>query len=292
MIRETGDSPDLVAIVGSGVVGYATGRALSSLGHEVHYVDVSESRRQVLAREGIECSPQLELSSRSTIILVSVPTPTNGEGHDLTIFTAAIESIGIAVKGSSARHVIVTRSTVPPRTAVDLVTPTLERVTGLVQGKDFIVASAPEFLREVSALDDALNPWMTVVGCRDTYARHRLSELFAPLGGEMRVFDDPTVAEMIKIVHNNFNAAKISFFNEIHRISTSIGIDAMAVSEVVVRSAEGQRNPEYGIKGGYAFGGACLPKDLDGLIGFARSQNIPVPLLEAVREVNQSFEIR
>ena len=41
-------------------------------------------------------------------------------------------------------------------------------------------------------------------------------------------------------------------------------------------------NPDYGIRGGRPFGGACLPKDTQGFIGFARELGVQMPLLESV----------
>ncbi len=281
---------DSIAIVGSGVVGLATGQALSSLGHDVVYVDVSAARREQLLAMGLNCAPTLELGRESTVIFVAVPTPSNGDEYDLSILDAAMEDVGRALAESDARHVVATRSTVPPLTAERRVTPILERTSGKREGEGFDVASAPEFLRQATALMDAMNPTMTVVGARNTSVRDRIMKLFAPLGGEHRAFDDPATTEMIKIVHNCYNAAKISFFNEIHSIATASGLSSGEVIEVVVRSAEAQRNPDYGTRGGYAYGGACLPKDMDGLIGFATSIDVEVPLLNAVRQVNDTLE--
>jgi UDPglucose 6-dehydrogenase len=130
---------------------------------------------------------------------------------------------------------------------------------------------------------------MTVLGCVDGESLNRLAALFKPLGGQMRLFDDPASAEAVKIIHNCFNATKISFFNEVSAICEAIGLDVQAVAEVVVRSAEAQRNPDYGTVGGRPFGGACLPKDLNGLIEFAQRVDVQPTLLGAVRSVNLSF---
>ena len=283
------ETVEKIAIVGSGVVGLATGQALSTLGHQVTYVDVSPRRRSELDQMGIACSPNLQLGLQSTLIFVAVPTPSNGTNYDLTIFRSALESIGKQLAKSEGRHVIATRSTVPPMTAEQLVGPTLQTASGLQCDVGFDVASAPEFLRQATALDDALHPWMTVVGARNSEVRERLAKLFAPLGGEQRIFEDPTVTELIKIVHNCFNASKISFFNEIASIASALGIDADQVAGVVVRSAEAARNPQYGTRGGFAYGGACLPKDMDGLIGFAQELELEAPLLRAVRQVNDEM---
>jgi UDPglucose 6-dehydrogenase len=275
-----------VKVIGSGVVGFATGRVLSELGHHVSFVDTNPERCQLIGEHGFDCQDTISLGDQSTIVFLSVPTPSTGKGHDLSAIIAASEAVGRAIGTSNGHHVVVTRSTVPPRTTEQVVAPAVERSSGKSAGDGFEVGSAPEFLREVSALDDARTPRMTVTAAHNADVRQRLADLFAPLGGEHYSFDDLSMAEMIKIVHNCFNAQKISFFNEIHAIASTIGIDGDQVASVVVRSAEAQYNEDYGTKGGYAFGGACLPKDLDGLIGFAHSIEVDVPLLEAVRVVN------
>ena len=274
-----------VWIIGAGTVGLATGQALSSLGHRVGFVDTSTDRRETLAREGIQSEPNLPTPSVSSIILVCVPTPSVDEGYDLKIFRQAVNSTAMAISSSSATQILAIRSTVPPQTIDSIVIPALNAAGA----KSVLVASAPEFLRERSALDDALHPSMTVIGSRSEECRNRLCSLFGPLGGTFRVFDDHTTAEMIKITHNCLNATKISFFNEIHRIASSIGVDSGIVAEAVVRSAEAMTNRDYGTNGGYPFGGSCLPKDLDGLIGFSKENGIPTPLLEATRAPNASF---
>ncbi len=280
--------PEHVHIIGAGVVGSATGRALASVGHQVSFVDVNEDRVATMAAEGFGASTSLQLpGDRSTVVLLSVPTPSTGSSYDLSIMEDAARSAGRAFAADPHPHVVVVRSTVTPTFCDTLLTPWLEESSSKRAGEDFFVVSAPEFLREDRALDDALNPWVTVVGAHDENARQRVAEVFAPLGGKEAIFDNPTVAEMIKIVHNCFNAAKISFWNEIWRLCEHLGVDQRQVGQTVAMSAEGSFNPSYGIKGGYPYGGACLPKDLDGLLGLGAAQGVELPLLAAVKVVNQ-----
>ena len=166
----------------------------------------------------------------------------------------------------------------------------LEDASGKRAGSDFLLGSNPEFLRAASAVEDFLRPWMTVVGARSAEARDRLVELLSPFGGELRCFDDPAVPELIKCSHNLFNAAKISFWNEIWQVSRHLGIDPDAVAGTVARSAEGSINPNYGIRGGAPFGGACLPKDTAGFLGFSRRIGVDMKLLEAVVAVNSDMD--
>jgi UDPglucose 6-dehydrogenase len=130
---------------------------------------------------------------------------------------------------------------------------------------------------------------MTVVGARSARVRERLAELLAPFGGELRTFADPTTAETVKIVHNVFNATKISFWNEVWQVCQAIGVDHDEVATTVARSAEGSFNPMYGIRGGAPYGGVCLPKDTNGMLGFARGLGVSMPLLEAVVTINDAM---
>jgi len=277
-----------IVVVGSGVVGAATGHSFVQRGHDVRFVDIDPERVSSLRAQGFVATRELVLSSEETIVLVALPTPAAGrEGYDLSALVEGLEAVGAALGASAGRHVVVVRSTVPPFTTDRTVAPTLGRTSGKQPGVDFGVAYAPEFLREATASEDARTPWMTVIASRDASVRATLGGLFAPLGGELRSFDDPVVAEVIKITHNAFNAAKISFWNEMWRLCQALDIDADAVADVVSRSAEASTNPDYGIRGGFSFGGSCLPKDLEGLLGFARSLGIDLPLVAAIQTENQ-----
>ena len=169
------------------------------------------------------------------------------------------------------------RSTVPPLTTANLVKTLLETHSGKVEGSGFTLASNPEFLRAASADEDFRWPWMTVIGASNKRVQERLAGLLAPFGGELRVFDQPETAEMVKIVHNVFNATKISFWNEIWRVCQEVGIPHEEVATTVAKSAEGSFNINYGIRGGAPYGGVCLPKDTNGMLGFAEEFGVSMP---------------
>jgi UDPglucose 6-dehydrogenase len=280
-----------VVVLGAGVVGTATGRGFIHLGHEVTLVDRDPVKVDELRAGGLTATTTMDLGGPSMFVLVALPTPsTPGNGYDLSQLVAGLKTLGAALGTARSRHTVVVRSTVPPGTTDELVVPTLERSSGKVAGVDFFVAYAPEFLREASALEDVLSPCMTVLASRHAGALADLTELFAPFGGDLRTFDDPVVAEVVKIAHNAFNATKISFWNEIWRLCQVLEIDSDQVAGTVALSAEGSRNPNYGIRGGFPYAGACLSKDAEGLLGFGRSVGIDLPLVASVQLVNQMME--
>ncbi|MYT72621.1 MULTISPECIES: 2-dehydropantoate 2-reductase N-terminal domain-containing protein [unclassified Streptomyces] len=276
-----------IFIVGSGVVGTATGKGLLRADHEVTFVDVSPHRLDHLRSQGLDAHDSLDLKGApDAFIFLTLPTPSTGHGYDLTAFQDGTASVGRALADATAPHVVVVRSTVPPGTAEGVVKPLLEKYSGRTPGEDFTLASNPEFLRAASAVEDFRHPWMTVIAARSTRTRERLAALLAPFGGEIQFFTDPAEAEFVKCAHNIYNATKISFWNEMWLVSRTLGLDLDPIAQTVARSAEASYNPYYGIRGGSPYGGVCLPKDTRGFLALADGLGIDMPLLTAVVRVN------
>jgi len=280
-----------IFIVGSGVVGSATGEGFLAAGHRVTFIDISLPRVEELKARGLDARTELDLSDEpDSFVFLTLPTPNDGRRYDLRAFTAGTAAVGRALAASPARHTVVVRSTVQPGTTESLVLPVLEENSGMVAGEGFELASNPEFLRAVSAKEDFQNPWMTVIASRDPRTVERLRELLAPFGGEMRIFTDPAEAEFVKCAHNIFNAAKISFWNEMWIVAQQIGLDLDPIASTVALSSEGSTNVRYGIRGGAPYGGVCLPKDTNGFLGYAAGIGVDMPLLRAVVETNERME--
>lgn len=290
-----------IFIMGSGVVGSATGYGFAQRGHKVTFIDILESRVDALRADGCDARTDLDLSGEpESFIFLTLPTPhvvvpATAPGqpaerrYDLSAFLGGVGDVAGALRETEAVHTVVVRSTVPPKTTNESVLPLLEELSGKQEGKGFSLASNPEFLRAASAHEDFRHPWMTIVGARSRRTGERLADLLRPFGGQLRVFDDPTTAETVKIVHNVFNATKISFFNEVWGLSNALGIEAVDVADTVALSAEGSWNTSYGIHGGAPYGGVCLPKDTNGLLGLARTLGVQMPMLEATIAVNENL---
>ncbi len=281
-----------VVIVGSGVVGTATGKGLASAGHAVTFVDINPQRLADLRAEGYEASDRIELSDEPTFVFLVLPTPSGSDGYDLSALMAGVSDVGAALGRSSGFHTVVLRSTTPPGTCDNVIRPILEATSGKTEGEGFTLASNPEFLRAATALEDFMSPAMTVIGSRSTLTVQRLVELFRPFGGPVRTFSTTAESELVKCAHNLFNAAKISFWNELWLVAERLGFNGDEVAATVAISSEGSTNPQYGIRGGAPYGGACLPKDTVGFLGFAKEMGIDMPLLSAVIEVNRTMAHR
>jgi UDPglucose 6-dehydrogenase len=277
-----------IAVIGSGIVGQATGIGLVNNGNEVIFNDVNRSKLIALSNNGYETTDNLgEAVSCSEVIFVSVPTPTIREGIDLTYIKECTRNIAEEMRNNGNYVLIVYRSTIIPQTTRTKLIPILETFSHLTAGQDFGVCMNPEFLREKTPLEDFLNPCRIVIGELDIKSGNILEELYSNFRCPL-IRTDLDTAEMIKYASNMYLAAKISYFNEIFLICHKLGLDAKIVSETASLDS---RIGKYGVVGGKPFAGMCLPKDLSAFINFAKTNGLNPKLLQAIAEVNQEINL-
>jgi UDPglucose 6-dehydrogenase len=281
-----------VEIAGAGVVGRATGKGLARWGHRVVFCDTDKHVLDRLAREGYEvCCARSDPSPAPFATLICVPTPTVRGEASLKSLWAALARVSKRLIASDSYHLVVIRSTVPPGTT-EQAGRFLESVSGKKAGVHFGICHNPEFLRAASADRDFLEPPLILVGAFDDPSAAAVRSLYVRPDGldPPIVITEPRTAEMVKYACNLYNAAKISFANELWLLCRSLGIDGDEVMSCVSKAAEGMWNPAYGIRGGSPYGGACLPKDVEAFLGFVRRHGLQARLIRAVHELNKSVE--
>ncbi len=287
------DQPErVIAVIGSGVVGTATGAGLAAKGHRVVFCDTNTQRVTLLLGRGYRAVRAAELTTLSaSTYLISVPTPTVEGQADASFVREAARAVGKAIRHTNGHPLIVVRSTVPPGTTEGIVIPALEMASGRAAGTDFGVCMNPEFLRAASAERDFLDPRAIVIGALDEWSERALREIYSPWPDVPVHAMDLRSAEATKYVSNLFNATKISFFNEMDRILRRVGANPEVAFAAATLGAEGLWNPEYGTRGGFPFDGVCLPKDTAGFLGFARELGLDhlLPVLAATIQVNEEF---
>ncbi len=277
-----------ILIIGSGAVGQATGKGFRGKGHRVVFYDIDPNVLSRLSGEGYEVCGDYDLREFD-VSMLCVCTPTDEDKIVLDYLDSALEKLGAKLADIDHYHLVVVRSTSLPGTTEERIIPMLEYYSGKKAGLDFGVCMNPEFLRAVSAEQDFAYPWLIVIGAYDERSGKELGELYQPFGAEI-VVTELKVAEMMKYVHNLFNATKISFFNEMHMVCAELGIDSKAVNSLVARSAEGMWNPNYGTAAGKPYGGSCLPKDTRAFRSFAHELSLRhMTLLDAVIKVNEEM---
>jgi UDPglucose 6-dehydrogenase len=202
-----------VFLFGSGVVGEATGKGLNESGHEVIFVDSSESRLCKLNSAGFRAiEPNSMLLKHDDSVIVCVPTPTTSAGMDLTSLSVACKTLGLAISTlSRTEHAfIIFRSTMLPGTTRQVLIPALESSSNKTCGNQFFVTYSPEYLRGHTAEDDFRNTQDLTIGSSagpDTGSGN-LERLYNSFNLRTHQFTYEE-AEFQKYVHNCFNAQKI-----------------------------------------------------------------------------------
>ena len=212
-----------------------------------------------------------ETVANAQLLFCCVDTPPTYSGDaDLSRVEAVIAELG-----DSKDHALVMKSTVPVGTG--------RSIARRREGLGYV--SAPEFLKEGSAVDDFMHPDRVVIGANagsEAFA-DRVDALYAPLGGAM-VRTDVASAEMVKLASNAFLATKISFINEIANVSEELGADVKEVARGM--GLDDRIGPKF-LQAGIGYGGIAFPKDVQALKQLAGNTGYHFQLLTAVIEVNE-----
>ena len=295
-----------ISVLGLGYVGAVSAACFSDRGHSVIGVDPDAERVATLNRgespiveEGLaellsvarqvgrleamcDCYPAV-MESDITLVCVGTPTGPNGE-CDLKYLRIAAEQIGSALAVKDDYHVVVFRSTVPPKTTRDILIPILEEVSGKFSGRDFGVCFNPEFLRESSAIKDFYEPPKTVIGSVDQRSSAAVAELYKGLPGEL-IETTIEAAEFVKYIDNTWHGLKVGFGNEVGRLCKALGVDSHQVMNIFVKDTKLNLSPYY-LRPGFAFGGSCLPKDARGIMHLAAHNQVETPLIDSIINSN------
>jgi UDPglucose 6-dehydrogenase len=149
------------------------------------------------------------------------------------------------------------------------------------------VVSLPEFLVADRPRESFTNPHRIVIGTRSPEAAGLLTELLsrvAPVAPVVVVL--PIEAELIKLCSNAMLAAKVTMANELAGVCRRYGVSWSRVQGVVgLDTRIGSSHLTVTSEGG--FGGACLPKDLDGLIAAAEEAGYDAEFLRAIATFNR-----
>jgi UDPglucose 6-dehydrogenase/GDP-mannose 6-dehydrogenase len=302
-----------IAVIGTGYVGLVSGVCLAEVGHDVVCVDVDPDKVAMI-QSGIPPIHERDLAgllrrhiggrlnastdlaaavTSSDLSLIAVGTPLRDGRIDLGSVRRVAEQIGSALRQTSRYHVVVVKSTVVPGTTENVVLPILEAVSGKTAGVDFGVGMNPEFLTEGEAVSDFLQPDRIVLGGLDDRAVDVMAKLYESLPDVPVVRTNPRTAEMIKYASNTLLATMISLSNEFANLAVGVGdIDVTAVMKGVhlsryLTNGSGETAALASfLYPGCGYGGSCLPKDTKALIAQGADLGVPMPVLEAVDQVN------
>ncbi|VTS01535.1 UDP-glucose dehydrogenase family protein [Tuwongella immobilis] len=298
-----------ITVIGTGYVGLVTATCLAESGNHVFGIDKDEAKIQILLNNGLpiyepgllemvqknrreerlKFGTDLEAAIRQTkLVFLAVGTPQSDTGDaDLRGIWAVGEAVGrilnkLQAEGDTSKRILIIKSTVPVGTNRELT----ERMKAMGCTL-FEVASNPEFLKEGAAIDDFMKPDRVVVGVRSHETAEILRELYAPFLRTERPFlvMTPESAEMTKYAANAMLATKISFINEMANLCDRLGAD---INDVRRGMGHDVRIGFQFLFPGAGYGGSCFPKDVRAVMAMGRKMELPLPMVEAVDQVNEA----
>ena len=182
---------------------------------------------------------------------------------------------------------VVYRKVAWPGAIDDVLTPLIEKASGLKAGKGFGLAVNPAFFSRGRAVDGCIKPIRIIVGATNRRTASSVSALYSGIDSA-RILTDIKTAEMIKLAVSCFLATKISFTNEVANLCEKLGVDATKVMQGISAGASN----DAPMKPGLGFGGDRLPRDLAAMMAAADSAGMKADVLRAARKVNANQPLR
>jgi nucleotide sugar dehydrogenase len=215
------------------------------------------------------------------LAVICVPSPMNPDGScDTGIVEYAVKTV--------KADLILVKSTVTPRTCINLVLDT---------GKN--VVFSPEYMGESRYWTPAWAPNPTdpighgfvILGGFNPHCSAVADILMPILGPATRFrFMGHTEAELVKYAENSFFSMKVTFANELRRICERAGANYHLVREGWLDDPRVGPMHTAAFKRAPGFSGKCLPKDTAALAAYCRTLGMNPKLLDAVLEVNQDSQ--
>lgn len=296
-----------IAVIGAGYVGLVSGACFASFGFDVGVVEVDAEKLDSLSKgkvpiyePGLESiledaieekaihfyssSKSLFENSSPEVVFIAVGTPDNPDGScNLDYVYQAVRDV---VASCNDDVVLVLKSTVPVGTAQKI----KELISELNPQHKVAVVNNPEFLKEGSAVADFRRPERVVIGGTELWALERVKSLYRSLlhNGHALFVTDHETAELGKLSANLALATRVSFINQVSRLSHAYGADVRLV-ESILRS-DSRIGSKY-LYAGLGYGGSCFPKDVKDFIHLCKEQGVDSSFAETVDRFNDSQKL-
>lgn len=269
-----------VGYIGYGFVGKACHAAFK---HNTEAIIIDPKHSETTWDEFALWQPRL------TFVAINAPTLDDGSVDASAIYGVFQQLADIKYTG-----LVVLKSTLPPSIVDDLYVKFAKDGTMGKQGFLRYIYS-PEFLREATWEDDAINPHSMILAgnFHDCKELEEMYKNHSHIPKHCRFFlTNYDEAALAKYTINTFLAMKVTFMNQIYQVYT----DGQGGKEphpemwkhfTDMLSADmrfGQSHLKVpGNDGQYGYGGTCFPKDIKAFIGYDKKERLSV-----LREVEQA----
>jgi UDP-N-acetyl-D-mannosaminuronic acid dehydrogenase len=286
-----------VVVIGLGYIGLPKAAIIASVGFHVKGVDVDNKIVRAVNTGKISTNePKLAdlimnatkrrllcatidvdiATKESDVIVICVQTPiSKDKTPNLSFILKACEAVG---SNLSCGKLIIFESTLPPSTTKTIITPLLEKKSGLICGRDFWIALCPERIMPGKAIDEFENN-PRIVGGFDDKSTKIAAEFLKTFTKGNNILTDATTAEVAKLAENTYRDVNIAFANQLALICEKIGADVMKTIELA------NTHPRVHIHlPGPGVGGSCLPKDPYLLL--SSTEPVKYNVIKTARQIN------
>lgn len=237
-----------IGIIGYGILGQAIEYALKNT-YDITIIDPPKKMNGSL--------------NKCDRYILCVPTPENEDGScDTSLVEYYVERI---------TKPLLVKSTVDPDVLCELY-------------EKYPFTYSPEFLREVSSIDDFKKQQFAIFAGKAT---HTWINILAKAGVRMNNVKCVTVqtASYVKYIINSFLATKVTFFNEIHKHINDQELYDEIVDCLNLDSRIGNSHMQVpGPDGKLGYGGMCFPKDTKAFV-----HHRDLKLIQTAIAINESI---
>jgi len=248
-----------------------------------HVDDLSDADVAEMVAGGFRTTTDETLIAGADVAVICVPTPlSEGDGPDLRAVTGATEAIGRNLRPGM---LVVLESTTYPGTTDDVVRPLLEKLSGLVAGRDFHLAFSPE---RIDPGNERFGPRNTpkVVGGYTAACTDRVAGFYERFVDTVVRTRGTREAETAKLLENTYRHVNIALVNEMARFCHELDIDLWDV----IHAASTKPFGFQAFYPGPGVGGHCIPIDPNYLSHNVRSKlGYPFRFVELAQEINATM---
>ena len=275
LINKIIEKKSIVGILGLGRVGLPLATVFATKGIKVKGIEVNPKMVESIKnskcpfhdpplQENLEKAIKLnnlqiieninETDNDIDIFIITVGTPVTADNSvDYSQLFSALEEI---CKINLKEKMIIFRSTMPPKTTVDIIIPLIENKTGLIAGKDFAIGVCPERILEGKAIKEIFE-LPEIIGGINKDSDKIATQLFRTINPEKEFsYTSPSGAELAKLFTNIYRYISFALSNEFAIWAEIYGLDATKLINIANYKYERSNVPVPGF-----VGGPCLSKD-------------------------------
>lgn len=221
---------------------------------------LEELIKKVVDAGKFECTSDFSHIAELDAVTLAIQTPFKDPKDLLPDFSALTAGIRNAGKYLQPGMLVVLESTITPGTTTGMAREVLEEESGLVAGKDFALAHAPERVM-VGRLLKNIQEHDRIVGGIDEPSTRRAVELYEPILTKGNIIPmTATAAEVTKTAENTFRDLQIAAANQLALYCEAMGINFYDV-RTGIDSLKGEGITRAILWPGAGVGGHCLTKD-------------------------------